>query len=207
MEACTAWCSVRRCRSVLGRLSGTLTRSALTLGCEAGCQGKQREDVAVADAGDAAQVTEGNGALNKLIVFGGRGFVGSAIVQEAVEQGLQVVSVSRSGKSLNSESLFKHQTFNRSPCKMGCLCAHNLSAAGWCLVISCATSVCCNRLPSQLEGYLMLRQLCPTWPAGTPPVQRHSWMETGSSLPACHGGDRKAGQARASAHVIAIGKP
>ncbi|KAJ9505672.1 hypothetical protein QJQ45_011388 [Haematococcus lacustris] len=24
----------------------------------------------------------------------------------------------------------------------------------------------------------MLRQLCPTWPAGTPPVQRHSWMES-----------------------------
>jgi NAD(P)-dependent dehydrogenase (short-subunit alcohol dehydrogenase family) len=35
--------------------------------------------------------------MPRLVVFGGRGFVGSAIVKEAVEQGLDVVAVSRSG--------------------------------------------------------------------------------------------------------------
>jgi len=44
------------------------------------------------------QATESaSNLLPKLVVFGGRGFVGSHIVQEAVSQGFQVVAISRSG--------------------------------------------------------------------------------------------------------------
>lgn len=35
--------------------------------------------------------------MPKLVVFGGRGFVGSHIVQEALNTGLHVVAISRSG--------------------------------------------------------------------------------------------------------------
>lgn len=35
--------------------------------------------------------------MPKLVVFGGRGFVGSHILQEALNTGLHVISVSRSG--------------------------------------------------------------------------------------------------------------
>ncbi|KAJ9509029.1 hypothetical protein QJQ45_001526 [Haematococcus lacustris] len=42
----------------------------------------------------------------------------------------------------------------------------------------------------------MLRQLCPTWPAGTPPVQRHSWMESVQQL-GCSAGAPEAAAAAA----------
>ncbi len=41
--------------------------------------------------------SEAQGRSNHIVVFGGRGFVGSHIIQEALNQRLHVVSVSRSG--------------------------------------------------------------------------------------------------------------
>lgn len=43
--------------------------------------------------------------IPKLIVFGGNGFLGKRICQEAVTSGYQVVSVSRSGKAPHSNEL------------------------------------------------------------------------------------------------------
>lgn len=40
----------------------------------------------------------------KLIVFGGRGFVGSAVCKQALNTGLHVMAISRSGESCNAMS-------------------------------------------------------------------------------------------------------
>ncbi|QLG74345.1 hypothetical protein HG535_0G02290 [Zygotorulaspora mrakii] len=50
--------------------------------------------------------------LNKVVVFGGTGFLGKRICQEAIEKGFQVVSLSRSGKPPAPQSLRDERWIN-----------------------------------------------------------------------------------------------
>ena len=54
---------------------------------------------------------------SRLIIFGGNGFVGSRVCQAALECGLEVVSVNRSGKPGNVKGGWVQQV---EWCKVGC---------------------------------------------------------------------------------------
>jgi hypothetical protein len=66
--------------------------------CSSPCPSKgdasatQGSSTSTSETGDAS-----SSSVPRLVVFGGRGFVGSHILQEALSQGLAVTSVSRSG--------------------------------------------------------------------------------------------------------------
>jgi uncharacterized protein YbjT (DUF2867 family) len=52
---------------------------------------------AISNTKNEKVIQDGGGQRKKIVVFGGSGFVGQGMIQEALKRGLDVISVNRSG--------------------------------------------------------------------------------------------------------------